>query len=129
MSRYDDMKVSLSLGDLSAILCAANCLAVAVQKREALEKQNAELLKGCDTQAREINQLRSRIVEAEKELAAWNTAQNADKPEEAAYAYLNEHNTPFEGDGVDEACKVIRALLSRTQKPAKPFNNNAEDLS
>lgn len=132
MSMYDDVKVSLSLVDLSAIHCAANCLEFAAEKREALEKRNAELLKECETQAREINQLRSRIMEAEKELAVWNTAQNADKPEEAAYAYLHEHNTPFEDKSVDKACEVIRALLSRTQKPAKPcptpFNDDAEDL-
>lgn len=131
MSMYDDVKVSLSLGDLSAIHCAANSLKFAAEKREALEKRNTELLKECETQALEINQLRSRIMEAEKELAAWNTAQNADKPEEAAYAYLHEHKTPFGDNSVDKACEVIRALLSMTQKPAKPanpFNNDAEDL-
>lgn len=132
MSWHDDVKVSLSLGDLSAIHCAANCWEIAAEKREALEKRNDELLKECKTQAREINQLRSRIMEADKELAAWNTAQNADKPEADARAYLAEHNTPFEDNSVDKACKVIRALLSRTQKPAKPanpFNNDEEDLS
>ena len=119
----------MSLGDLSMIHNAANCWEIADKKREALEKRNAELLKECETQARKISQLRSRIMEAEKELAAWNTAQNADEPEAEARAYLDEHNTPFESNDVDKACKVIRALLSRTQKPAKPANNDAEGLS
>ena len=43
MSMYDDVKVSLSLGDLSAILCAANCLEFTNEKCEALEKRNAEI--------------------------------------------------------------------------------------
>ena len=120
MSMYDDVKVSLSLGDLSAIHCAANCLEFADEKREALEKKNAELVKECETQALEINQLRCRIMEAEKELAAWHTAQNADKPESEARAYLDEHNTPFENNDVDKACDVIRALLAAKPEAEKP---------
>lgn len=128
MSRHDDVKVSLSLGDLSAIHCAANCLEFVDEKRKALEKRNAELLKECETQAREINQLRSRIMEAERELAAWNTAQNADKPEADALAYLEEHNTPFEFEDVDRACVVIRALLKK-KVDAPVGSDNAEGLS
>ena len=124
---YDGVKVEMSLGDLSMIHNAANCWEIADEKREALGKRNAELLKECETQAREINQLRSRIMEAEKELAAWNTAQNADKPEEAAYAYLHEHDTPFEDNSVDEACEVIRALLSK--KSAAPVETPAAPAS
>ncbi len=126
---YDGVKVEISLGDLSMIHNAANCWEIADEKREALEKRNAELLKECEIQAREINQLRSRLMKAEKELAAWNTAKNADKPKADALAYLEEHNTPFEHNDVDRACEVIRALLSRTQKPANSFNNDAEGLS
>lgn len=128
-SVYDEVKVELSLGDLAMIHNAANCWKIADEKREALEKKNAELVKECVTQAMEIGQLRVRIMEAERELVEWKQAENADKPEEAAYAYLEEHNTPFEGNDVDKACVVIRALLSRTQKPAKPANNDAEGLS
>ncbi len=139
MSMYDDMKVSLSLGDLSAIHCAANCLQFSDEKREALEKKNAELVKECEIQATEIGQLRVRIMGAERELAAWKQAENADTPRDAALAYLEEHNTPFEGNDVDKACDVIRALLAKKPaatirptapaKPANPFDNNAEGLS
>jgi hypothetical protein len=117
---YDGVKVEMSLGDLSMIHNAANCWKIADEKREALEKRNAGLLKECETQAREINQLRSRIMEAEKELAAWNTAQNADKPEAKARAYLDEHNTPFENNDVNKACDVIRALLAAKPEAEKP---------
>jgi hypothetical protein len=131
MSIYNDVRVSLSLGDLSMIHCAANCLEFTNEKLEARENRNDDLKVECERQAKEIDQLRTRIEVAETELAAWNTAKNADKPEEAAYAYLQEHNTPFEDKSVDNACEVIRALLSRTQKPANPanpFNNDTEDL-
>lgn len=61
MSMYDDVKVSLSLGDLSAIHCAANCLEFADEKREALEKRNADLQIECERQAKEINGLRCEL--------------------------------------------------------------------
>lgn len=61
MSMYDDVKVSLSLGDLSMIHSAANCWEIADEKREALEKKNAELLAECERQAREINNLRCEL--------------------------------------------------------------------
>lgn len=129
---YDDVKVSLSLGDLSAIHCAANCLKPADEKCEALEKRNAELLKECERQAKDITELRLSISDAKDELDAWKKAENVEKPIVDALAYLDEHNTPFEDKSVDKACEVIRALLSRTQKPAKPcptpFNDDAEDL-
>ena len=114
---YDGVKVEMSLGDLSMIHNAANCWEIADEKREALEKRNANLEIECERQAKEINQLRIRITEAETELAAWNTAKNADKPEAEACAYLAEHGTPFEDNAVDKACDVIRALLARAQKP------------
>ena len=61
MSMYDDVKVSLSLGDLSAIHCAANCFEFADEKREALEKRNADLQIECERQAKEINGLRCEL--------------------------------------------------------------------
>ena len=127
MSMYDDVKVSLSLGDLSAIHCAANCLEFADEKREALEKKNAELRAEYETQAKEIDQLRFRITEAEKELAAWKSAANTDKPEADALAYLEEHNTSFESKDIDRACEVIRALLKK-KVDAPVGSDNAEDL-
>ena len=120
MSIYDAVKVELSLGDLATIHRAANCLEFADEKREALEKRNAELLKECEIQANEIGQLRVRIMGAERELAAWKQAENADTPRAAALAYLEEHNTPFEGNDVDKACDVIHALLAAKPEAAKP---------
>ncbi len=129
---YDGVKVEMSLGDLSMIHNAANCWEIADEKREALEKKNAELLKECEIQANEIGQLRVRIMGAERELAAWKQAENADTPRAAALAYLEEHNTPFEDKDVDKACDVIRALLAKKPAapatPANPVNNEAEDV-
>lgn len=117
---YDSVKVEMSLGDLSMIHNAANCWEIADEKREALKKRNADLMIECERQAKEINQLRSRIMEAEKELVAWNKAQNADKPEAEARAYLDEHNTPFESSDAEKACDVIRALLATKPEVEKP---------
>lgn len=125
---YDGVKVEMSLGDLLMIHNAANCWEIADEKREELEKKNAKLLKECEIQALEINQLRSRIMEAEKELATWKQAANADKPEADALAYLEEHDTPFEGNDVDKACEVIRALLKK-KVDAPVGSDNAEGLS
>lgn len=109
---YDGVKVEMSLGDLSMIHNAANCFESADEECEALEKRNTELRAECETQAKEIGQLRFRIIAAEKELAAWKQAANADKPEADALAYLEEHNTPFENEYVDNACYIIRELLA-----------------
>lgn len=120
MSMYDDMKVSLSLGDLSMIHNAANRWEIAYEKREALEKRNAELLAECENQSKEAYILKCRIRGAESELATWKSAANTDKPEADALAYLEEHNTPFESKDVDTAREVIRALLAAKPKAAKP---------
>ena len=120
MSMYDDVKVSLSLGDLSAIHCAANCFEVADEKREALEKRNAELLKECKNQSKENDMLKCRIKGAENELAKWKSAKNTDKPRANAIAYLDEHNTPFEYNETYQACDVIRAPLAATPESATP---------
>lgn len=123
MSMYDDVKVSLSLGDLSAIHCAANCLKPADEKREALEKRNAELLKECERQAKDIEQLRFSISDAKNELDAWKNAEKFERPIVDALAFLDEHNTPFEQKDVDTACAVIRALLAK--KSAAPVETSA----
>ena len=114
------MTVTIELADLCEIFGTAKLYDHVQRKAEAAEKKNAEFVKECETQALEISQLRCRIMEAEKELAAWNTAQNADKPEEAAYTYLHEHNSPFEDNSVDKACVVIRALLAAKPEAEKP---------
>lgn len=124
---YDGVKVEMSLGDLSMIHNAANCWEIADEKREALEKRNAELLAECENQSKENYMLKCRIKGAENELAAWKSAANTDKPEADALAYLEEHNTPFESKDIDRACEVIRALL-KEKVDAPVGSDNAEDL-
>ena len=120
---YDEVKVTISLGDLSTIHSAADCFLIADEKREALEKKNAELLKECERQAKDIEQLRFSISDAKDELDAWKKAENVEKPIADALAYLDEHNTPFEHNDVDTACAVIRALLAK--KSAAPVETSA----
>lgn len=61
MSMYDDVNVSLSIGDLNEIYCAANCLELSEEKREALEKRNADLMVENERLAKEINGLRCEL--------------------------------------------------------------------
>lgn len=120
---YDEVKVTISLGDLSMIHSAADCFLITDEKREALEKKNAELLKECERQAKDIEQLRFSISDAKDKLDAWEKAEKVEKPIADALAYLDEHNTPFEEADVDTACAVIRALLAK--KSAAPVETSA----
>lgn len=124
---YDEVKVTISLGDLLMIHSAANCFQIADEKREALEKKNAELLKECERQAKDITDLRLSISDAKCELDAWKKAETVEKPIVAALAYLDAHNTPFEENDVDTACAVIRALLAK--KSAAPVETPAAPAS
>lgn len=124
---YDEVKVTISLGDLLMIHSAANCFQIADEKREALEKKNAELLKECERQAKDIEQLRFRISDAKDKLDAWEKAEKVEKPIADALAYLDEHNTPFDEADVDTACAVIRALLAK--KSAAPVETSAAPAS
>ena len=124
---YDEVKVTISLGDILMIHSAANCFQIADEKREALEKKNAELLKECERQANDIDQLRFRISDAKDKLDAWEKAEKVEKPIADALAYLDEHNTPFEEADVDTACDVIRALLAK--KSAAPVETPAAPAS
>ena len=124
---YDEVKVTISLGDLLMIHSAANSFQIADEKREALEKKIAELLKECGRQANDIDQLRFRISDAKDKLDAWEKAEKVEKPIADALAYLDEHNTPFEEADVDTACAVIRALLAK--KSAAPVETPAAPAS
>lgn len=124
---YDEVKVTISLGDLLMIHSAANSFQIADEKREALEKKIAELLKECKRQANDIDQLRFRISDAKDKLDAWEKAEKVEKPIADALAYLDEHNTPFEEADVDTACAVIRALLAK--KSAAPVETPAAPAS
>lgn len=124
---YDEVKVTISLGDLLMIHSAANCFLIADEKREELEKKNAEFLKEYERQADVIAQLRFSISDAQDKLDAWKKAENVEKPIADALAYLDEHNTPFEEDDVNTACAVIRALLAK--KSAAPVETPAAPAS
>lgn len=124
---YDEVKVTISLGDLLMIHSAANSFQIADEKGEALEKKIAELLKECERQANDIDQLRFRISDAKDKLDAWEKAEKVEKPIADALAYLDEHNTPLEEADVDTACAVIRALLAK--KSAAPVETPAAPAS
>lgn len=124
---YDEVKVTISLCDLLMIHSAANCFQIADEKREALEKKIAELLKECERQAEDITDLRLSISDVIGELDAWKKAENVEKPIADALAHLDEHNTPFEHYDVDTACAVICALLAK--KSAAPVETPAAPAS
>ena len=124
---YDELKVTISLGDLSMIHSAANSFQISDEKSEALEKKIAELMKECKRQANDIDQLRFRISDAKDKLGAWEKAEKVEKPIADALAYLDKHNTPFELNDVDKACDVIRALLAK--KSAAPVETPAAPAS
>lgn len=124
MSMYNDVKVSLSLGDLSAIHCAANCLEFADEKREALEKRNADLQIECERQAKEINGLRcelsTRPTTRELQPVTKTAISNANDVLRALYQPItSEENLPNEtvpGDRFHTVCSALRDLVSRLEQ-------------
>lgn len=74
MSIYDDMKVSLSLGDLSTIHCAANCLEFTNKKLQAREKRNADLAVECERLSKANEACAEAICKMKAELNAANEA-------------------------------------------------------
>lgn len=128
---YDRMKVKMSLGDVNALLVAANVSEIRDTKIEKAEKKNAELVKECETQAKEIGQLRVRIMEAERGLTAWKQAERNTTAEQDAAKFLAEHSTSFEGEAIDTACDLIRALLKKCeeQKPSPLLKQRIENAA
>ena len=124
---YDEVKVTISIGDLLMIHSAANSFQIDGEKSEALEKKIDELLKECKRQANDVDKLRLSISDAKDKLDAWEKAEKVEKPIADALAYLDEHNTPFELGDVDKACDVIRALLAK--KSAAPVETPAAPAS
>ena len=124
MSMYDDMKVSLSLGDLSAIHCAANCLEFADEKREALEKRNADLMVENERLAKEINGLRcelsTRPTTRELQPVTKTAISNANDVLHGLYRPItSEENLPNEtvpGDQFHTVYKALRDLVSRLEQ-------------
>lgn len=119
MSMYDDVKVSLSLGDLSAIHCAANCLEFADEKRKALEKRNADLEIECERQANEINNLRcelsTRPTARELQPVTKTAINNAKEALTALYRPITSEddlaNETVPGDRFQTLYKTLRVLV------------------
>ena len=123
MSMYDDVKVLLSLGDLSAIHCAANCFEFADDKREALEKWNADLMVENERQAKEINGLRcelsTRPTTRELQPVTKTAISNAkDVLRDLYQPITSEENLPNEtvpGDRFHTVYNALRDLVSRLE--------------
>ena len=118
---YDDVKVEMSLGDLSMIHNAANCWEIANEKREALEKRNADLMIECERQAKEINGLRcelsTRPTTRELQPVTKTAISNANDVLRALYQPItSEENLPNEtvpGDRFHTVYNALRDLVSR----------------
>ena len=67
MSIYDEIKATVSVGDLAVLNIAAKCFECSDNKREKAEKRNAELIRICEEQAAEIQQLRTRLSEVREQ--------------------------------------------------------------
>ena len=121
---YDGVKVEMSLGDLSMIHNAANCWEIADEKREALEKRNAELMIECERQAKEINGLRcelsTRPTTRELQPVTKTAINNAKDVLRALYQPItSEENLPNEtvpGDRFHTVYKTLRDLVSRLEQ-------------
>ena len=120
---YDGVKVEMSLGDLSMIHNAANCLEIADEKREALEKRNADLMVECERQAKEINGLRcelsTRPTTRELQPVTKTAINNAKDVLRALYQPItSEENLPNEtvpGDRFHAIYKTLRVLVDRLE--------------
>ena len=121
---YDGVKVEMSLGDLSMIHNAANCWEIADEKREALEKRNADLMIECEKLAKENNNLRCELSTrpTTRELQpVTKTAINNEKDVlRALYQPItSEENLPNEtvpGDRFHTVYKTLRDLVSRLEQ-------------
>ena len=121
---YDGVKVEMSLGDLSMIYNAANCWEIADEKREALEKQNAKLRAECETQAKEICDLRcelsTRPTTRELQPVTKTAISNANDVLRDLYQPIaSEENLPNEtvpGDRFHAVYKALRDLVSRLEQ-------------
>lgn len=117
---YDEIKVNVALGDIAKVHSAANCFTISDEQLSKARNDLSRLREECEAQAKEIGQLRARLIETEQDLKKWTEAAQTEKPIADANAFLDEHNTPFEGKDVDTACEVIRALLAAKPEAEKP---------
>ena len=119
-SIYDEIMVNVSLGDIARVHSAANCFTISDEQLSKARNDLSRLREECETQAKEIGQLRVRLMETERDLKKWTEAAETENPIADARAYLAEHDTPFESNDADTACQVIRALLAAKPEAAKP---------
>lgn len=117
---YDKIKVNVSLGDIARVHSAANCFIISDEQLSKARNDLSRLREECEVQAKEIGQLRARLIETEQDLKKWTEAAQTEKPIADANDYLEEHCTPFESNDAETACKVIRALLAAKPEAAKP---------
>ena len=121
---YDGVKVEISLGDLSMIHNAANCWEIADEKREALEKRNADLMIECEKLAKENNNLRcehsTRPTTRELQPVTKTAINNEKDVLRALYQPItSEENLPNEtvpGDRFHTVYKTLRDLVSRLEQ-------------
>lgn len=124
MKIYDEIKVSLSLDNLSTLHNAANCWQIAEEKRETMEKRYAKLFKECEIQANEINQLRCERSTRQKRnefLPVTITAiKNAKEVLKAHYGTItseeNATNETVPGDRFYAVYKTLRVLVDRLEQ-------------
>ena len=121
---YDGVKVEMSLGDLSMIHNAANCWEIADEKREALEKRNADLMIECEKLAKENNNLRcelsTRPTTRELQPVTKTAINNAKDVLRALYQPItseeNLTNETVPGDRFHTVYKTLRDLVSQLEQ-------------
>lgn len=127
MSIYDETKVEILLGDHWCILNAANCRKLVAEECEALKKKHAELLKECETQAREINNLRCELsTRPPRELQpiTKTAIKNAKEVLNACYrpitSEIDAANETVPGDRFQSVYKALRDLVFRLEQEKLP---------
>jgi len=124
MSVCNELKVSLSFNDLCELHCAANNWEFSEKMCKELEKRNAELLKECETQVKEINDLRcelsTRPTTRELQPVTKTAINNAKDVLRALYQPItSEENLPNEttpGDRFHTVYNALRDLVSRLEQ-------------
>lgn len=116
---YDAIRVEISADKLSALLLAANgCLYNRAENEKrvneiaGLVNENKGLRESIAQLEETAKDLNADIGKYAERLKAWELAATAEQPVADAHAFLDEHNTPFEGLEVDRACAIIRKLLA-----------------
>ena len=118
-SGFDKIKVTLTLGDLTTLHSEANVSEYRADRLDHYEKQIAELgnandglRRKTDGQENEIRELRDALNTANAQIERWKEAEQTTAAAKEAADFAKLHDTPFEDSDVEEACRLIRALLA-----------------